>query len=101
MRAGRSAPAGLSALCIIGASLLCPATAFPAESARAIALVDFAVRAPQSAAAESAWLGPALSELVQAKLQLFGGGRVLERTRVRALLRAAAASDGPAGEVPE
>lgn len=86
-RTDRSATARLAAWCLLVACLLCPVRVLSADSARTLALVDFALRAPESSAAESVWLGPALSELVQAKLQLFGGVRVLERTRVQVLLR--------------
>jgi len=68
--------------------------------ARSIALVDFALRAPAAEAVEMGWLGPAVSELLQAKLQLFGGARVLERQRVRALLREAKADADPSAGTP-
>ncbi len=43
-------------------------------------------------------LGSALAELLQAKMQLFGGARVLERMRLRSLVAAAGKAQSPADE---
>lgn len=84
-------------LCVIAIVLL-PVPASPSGGAPTIALVDLAVRASEGLVAESAWLGPAVTELLQAKMQLFGGARVLERLRVRALLREAKVDAGAAAD---
>lgn len=72
-----------------------------ADAPKTVALVDFVVRAPAAKAAENAWLGPAVAELLQAKMQLLDGARVVERMRLRSLISAAGKGpDGPDDTAP-
>ncbi len=79
---------------------LCLSWPAPA-AARTLAVVDFAVYGGGDQA-QSAWLGPAVAELLQAKMQLFDGARVVERMRLRALIAAAGKAQAPGeAELPE
>ncbi len=92
----------LRRLLILLPFLIWPTTFVAAESPRTMALVDFAVNAPAEKAAESAWLGPAVAELLQAKMQLFSGARTVERMRLASLIEAAGKRASPAEDaLPE
>jgi tetratricopeptide (TPR) repeat protein len=86
------------------AALLSLAVAVPGRAAeagpRTLAVADFAVRVPEEKAAESAWLGPAVAELLQAKMQLFSGARLVERMRLATLVAAAGRPLPASGEGP-